>query len=145
MAGRHSKLTPDVHREIVAFVRAGAFDWVAAEAAGVSKSTFYRWLQRGESDARGIYHEFWSDIRQARAQARVAAEAEVRRDNPLAWLRYGPGRARPEEPGWTDSHEVVTRSEGQSDPRMEALSDEQLERIIDLTDGGMAGAEPASS
>ncbi|MCC6235826.1 MAG: hypothetical protein IT580_24535 [Verrucomicrobiales bacterium] len=118
---------------------------MAAEAAGIGKSTFYRWLQRDESEARGIYHEFGRDIRQARAQARVAAEAEVRRDNPLAWLRYGPGRAGPGEPGWTDSHEVVTRSEGQSDPRMEALSDEQLERIIDLTDGGMAVAESASS
>ena len=47
------------------------------------------------------------DVREARAQARVAAETEVRRDNPLAWLRYGPGRDRAGEPGWTERHEIA--------------------------------------
>ncbi len=105
MAGRRSKLTPEVHNQIVTAIRAGAFDWVAAEAAGISKATYYRWLQRGEAARRGPYREFWVDVRQARAQARVAAETEVRRDNPLAWLRRGPGRTRRGEPGWTEGEE----------------------------------------
>lgn len=29
------------------------------------------------------------------------------RTNPLAWLRYGPGRERAGEPGWTESREVT--------------------------------------
>ena len=107
MAGRRSKLTSEVHQRVVSFIRAGAFDWVAAEAAGIGKSTFYRWLDQGKNAASGIHHEFWEDVRQARAQARVAAETEVRRDNPLAWLRFGPGRERPAEPGWTQSHDVT--------------------------------------
>ena len=106
MAGRRSKLTPAVHDQIVAFCRAGAFDWVAAEAAGVHRATFYRWLARGAREARGPYHDFDDAVRQARAQARVAAETEVRRDQPLAWLRYGPGRERPGSPGWTESHTI---------------------------------------
>ncbi len=109
MAGRPTKLTPEVHRQVVAYFRAGSFEWVAAEAAGVSKSTFHRWLQRGATETRGAYHAFAEEVRQAKAQARVAAETEVRRTNPVAWLRYGPGRERPDEPGWTErqQHEVT--------------------------------------
>ena len=43
----------------------------------------------------------------ARAQARAAAEIEVRRDNPAFWLRVGPGRSRPGAPGWTDRQEIA--------------------------------------
>jgi hypothetical protein len=107
LAGRHTKLTPDVQQRILSYIRGGAFEWVAAEAAGIGKSTFYRWLQEGEAADSGSYHDFWLEVRKARAQSRVAAEAEVRRDNPLAWLRYGPGRQRPDEPGWTESHEIA--------------------------------------
>ena len=60
----------------------------------------------------GIYFDFHEEVRQARAQSRVAAEAEVRRDNPLAWLRYGPGRQRPGEPGWTESRELLGQDGG---------------------------------
>ena len=104
IAGRHTKLTPEVHQQIVAFIRAGAYDWVAAEAAGIGKSTFYRWLERGAARAAEPHRTFLVDVRQARAQSRVAAETEVRRDQPLAWLRYAPGRERPGAPGWTESH-----------------------------------------
>ncbi len=107
MAGRPGKLTPEVHQRIVAFIRAGSFAWVAAEAAGVSKSTFHRWLQRGEQEGSEPYCEFADEVRQAQAQARVAAETEVRRAQPLAWLRYGPGRDRPAEPGWTEQRQVT--------------------------------------
>lgn len=107
MAGRRPKLTPEVHYQVVSFIRAGAYDWVAAEAAGIGKSTLYRWLQRGEEAGSGAYHDFYIDVRQARAQARLAAETEVRRENPLAWLRFGPGRDRPGEPGWTQSRDVT--------------------------------------
>ena len=106
MAGRKSKLTPDVEQQIVAYIRSGAFDWVAAQAAGIGRTTFYRWMQAG-ANGEGPYDSFYAAVREARAVARVAAEMEVRNNNPLAWLRYGPGRARPGEPGWTESHELT--------------------------------------
>ena len=107
MAGRKTKLTPEVQNKVVAFVRSGSFAWVAAEAAGISKATYYRWMKRGGEATHGIYRDFYEAVREAMAQARVAAEIAVREHNPLAWLRYGPGRSRPDEPGWTESHEVT--------------------------------------
>ena len=99
---RPTKLTPEVHHTIVEYIRAGAYDYIAAQAAGLDPSTFRRWLERG-AGGRSPYREFAADVAQARAQARVAAEVEVRRDQPLAWLRYGPGRERPGAAGWTQS------------------------------------------
>ncbi len=32
----------------MAYIRSGAFDWVAAEAAGIGSSTFRRWMKDGE-------------------------------------------------------------------------------------------------
>jgi len=112
VAGRRTKLTPEVHAAIVAYMRAGAFAWVAAEAAGIDKSTLYRWMDRGAREASGSYHDFAEDVRQAQAQARVTAEVQVRQEQPLAWLRYGPGRARPDAPGWTDSMEITGTDSG---------------------------------
>ena len=105
MAGRKTKLTDELQQQVVSYIRAGAYDWVAAQATGIRKATFYRWMQAGER-GRQPYAGFFAAVREARAVARVAAEMEVKRDNPLAWLRYGPGRAKPGEPGWTESHEL---------------------------------------
>lgn len=44
---RPTKLTPDLHRRIVSMISAGAFPEVAAGACGVSRATFYQWMQRG--------------------------------------------------------------------------------------------------
>ncbi len=95
MAGRRTKLIPALHAAIVAYIRAGAFEWVAAEAAGIHRATYYRWMDRGREATSGIYREFYDAVTEARAQARIAAEVQVRQDNPLAWLRYGPGRVSP--------------------------------------------------
>ena len=127
MAGRRRKLTPELQRQILSFVRAGSYDWIAAEAAGISKSTFYRWMRQGEQARGGIYFDFHEEVRQAKAQSRVAAETEVRRDNPLAWLRYGPGRQRPGEPGWTESRELLGQDGGPVHFTLELGRSQQLE------------------
>ena len=99
---RPTKLTAEVHRAIVELIRSGAFDRVAAEAARIHESTFGRWMEHGRK-GQIPYRDFYDDVVHARAQARAVAEIEIKRDNPLAWLRYGPGRERPGRPGWTDS------------------------------------------
>jgi hypothetical protein len=127
---RPTKLTPEIHQKIVNFIRQGTYDWVAAQAAGVNAATFRRWMAAGrEGDSR--YVEFLQAVDRARAEARVLAEIEVRQTNPLAWLRYGPGRERPSEPGWTElkQHEV-------SGPNGQPIPLEMIDRIVrDATEG----------
>src|SRR5581483_11134580 len=97
--GRPSKLTSDSRETILAAIRAGAFDHVAASAAGVDAGTFRRWM----ADERPTFRAFRAEVGMARAEARSVAEARVFKENPLAWLRFGPGRDRPDAPGWTEN------------------------------------------
>ena len=103
---RPTLLTPERHKSIVAAIRAGSFDWIAAEANGISRETFRIWMRKGERDKRKPYVAFAADVRAARAQARLSAEIEVRRDQPFNWLRFGPGREREGAEGWTESSEI---------------------------------------
>ena len=102
--GRRLLLDRAVIDEISASVGRGAFLHVAAAAAGVSKRTLYAWLERGrelvvadedgaELDEREeLYLELVHAVTMAHAQARLRAEGAVLEENPLAWLRFGPGR-----------------------------------------------------
>lgn len=132
--GRPRLVPNDALTEQVAdVVRRGAFDYVAAGAAGVSKRTFDRWMARAEAadetawkaipdadeeqqliavmdEADVPYWRFWRACRVARAEARAGAETDVYKERKLEWLKAA-GRSRPGEPGWTD-HLEVTGPEG---------------------------------
>src|SRR5438105_1422557 len=96
MARKRHLLTPAVEQAILAYVRAGGFPHVAAEAAGVPRAVFERWLARGqEPGGPAKYRAFLEAVRQAQAQARLGAEVSARDDKPLDWLRSGPGRETP--------------------------------------------------
>jgi len=82
---RPTKLTPAVSERIVQALRAGNYAEPACRSAGISASTYYRWLERGETEADGIYHEFSEAIRQAEADAEVHAVALLRRAMPNDW------------------------------------------------------------
>lgn len=114
LLGRRRLLDRALIRTISETVRKGAFLHVAAEASGVSRRTLFAWLERGRELAAAVEAgreieerdlllvELLHAVTVAHAEARMAAEAVVLRKNPLAWLRFGPGRDRgPEEPGWT--------------------------------------------
>jgi len=68
MARERYELTAEVQQAIVAYVRAGGYPHVAAEAAGVPGRVFERWLRRAaEGDER--FRALAEAVRQARAQA----------------------------------------------------------------------------
>ncbi len=97
------RLTPEVERHILGFIRSGGFPWVAAESAGIPRGQFRRWLRRGlKSGGRSRYRLFYQNVLQARAQARLGAEVETRKHDPRFWLTHGPGREQPALPGWTN-------------------------------------------
>src|SRR5271170_2125832 len=96
------QVTPQLQEEICAFIRAGGFPHVAAEAAGVSREIFEDWLRRGHvKQPKPYYKAFLTAINQAKAHARLQAEIAAKNENPIAWLRSGPGKETKEAPGWT--------------------------------------------
>jgi hypothetical protein len=107
-AGRKLKLAPELVQAISTHIRDGAFDWVAAQAAGIGTTTYYRWLEWGaRRGARRVYREFREAILTARAEARVQAEMRVYQEDRATWLLRGPGRERPGQPGWAASAGVT--------------------------------------
>src|SRR5262245_23417826 len=75
---RPTKLTPELREQIVQALRAGNYAEAACQAAGISASTYYRWMARGEQEP-GVYREFRVAVLQAEAVAEVHAVAIVRR------------------------------------------------------------------
>lgn len=122
---RPSKRTDATVNKIVKSIEAGAFAHVAAQAAGIGRSTFYRWL---DEDA-----EFRDKVEAAAARARLKAEALVFRDKPMAWLRYGPGKTKVDAEGWTEPTKVELSGPGgsplNSGPDLSRLSTEELEQL----------------
>jgi hypothetical protein len=99
---RKDKLTPEIEKKILDEIEAGGWPHVAAEAAGVSREQFSRWLLAGEKPkAHKAVRNFARQVKIARAKARLKAEKAVLLDDPKTWLRSGPGKERPNDPGWT--------------------------------------------
>ena len=101
MPRQQPRLTPALEAQIVSFIRAGGYDWLAAAAAGVPPAVFGDWMHRGATRPRQPYRHFYQEVEQARAQARLSAEIEARQKDPRYWLSHGPGREAPGAPGWT--------------------------------------------
>jgi len=143
--GRKTLLTPEIQRKIVAYIRAGAFDHVAAQACRIPSSTFYRWMADGR-EGKAEYREFWEEVMTARAEARAVAETEVRKESPFNWLRYGPGRDRPGEPGWTETVHAEPTGAGGGPIQVQNYREEFIKRIERLarrnSTRGIAGQGP---
>src|SRR5262249_62386089 len=87
MLNRRHTLTPEVTQIICGYVRHGGSPDVAAEAAGIPVEVFQRWMTKGQAQkAREPYRSFASQVRQALAQCRMIAEANVRKKDPILWL-----------------------------------------------------------
>jgi len=134
--GRRTLLTDEVQATIIKYVSAGAYDYIAAEAVGVTATTFWNWMRWG-AKGNPRYVAFFEAVTKAKAEARLTAEARVKAENPATWLTKGPGRTRPGRPGWTDSLEVhVSRDDVISEIEAE------LERMATERPGGDAGRTP---
>jgi hypothetical protein len=88
--------------QICAFIRTGGVPWVCAEATGVPRRVFHRWMARGERNPKAPFGPFYEQVLKAQAQARLKAEVELREQNALQWLKCGPGKEYPGLPGWSE-------------------------------------------
>lgn len=103
-------LDPMKQEQVCSFIRAGGVGWVAAEAVGIPRTVFRLWLERGAKSPREPYAGLYLAVMQAEAQSRLKAEIEVRQNQPLQWLKYGPGKALPGQPGWTGESAAETEA-----------------------------------
>ena len=105
--GRRSKLTPEVQEKICEYVRLGATYEVAARAAGIDESTFYRWKALGEKARSGKYREFFKALRRAEAEGETHHLEVIASEGPTGskWIL---ARRHPERWGDRMRHEVKT-------------------------------------
>jgi hypothetical protein len=94
MSSSRLRLTPTLQQLLCAYLRSGAFPFVAAQAVGVPPERFMYWMKKRP--------RFRDAALQAMAEARLTAESKVLVKNPLAWLKHGPGKETPNAPGWTN-------------------------------------------
>lgn len=90
MARTRTTLNHTLTERIVELVQAGNYIETAAKAAGIHKSTYYSWMNRGEkaaeaqskgdpvSDDEAAFADFYNQVSQAEAVAETNAVAAVR-------------------------------------------------------------------
>ena len=95
--GRIPSLTPERVKEILALLQVGNTDEVAANASGISRGAFYKWLARGRAaiekmekgeqidDSEMMYVDFVDSVKKAKAEAIATAVTHVRRAMSKNW------------------------------------------------------------
>ena len=83
--GRPTKLTPAIQEQIVGDIKAGNYAEVAAKRAGIDRTTFFTWMQKGETASCGEFRDFHDAIRIAEGHAEVRAVTVVAAAMPGDW------------------------------------------------------------
>jgi hypothetical protein len=88
MAGRKTKLTPELQQALCDALRGGCYVETACTLVGVDESTYYRWLEKGEKGQQP-YREFRDAVKKAEAKVEELAVGTI--------LRQG---LDPKNPNW---------------------------------------------
>jgi len=99
-------ITPELTEALCTLIRKGAYPTIAAQAMGLNSRTYSRYMRDGKLGHNKKCTEFYVAVMMAKALARQVAEARVFEENPLAWLRYGPGKTTADIPGWSELKEI---------------------------------------
>lgn len=97
--GRKTDLTPEKHDRIVEFIAGGNYVETAVAAAGISKATYYNWIDRGQSERdrlkanpeaepdqdETIFLEFLDAIEKAQAEAEARNVAIIQKAAFSTW------------------------------------------------------------
>jgi transposase len=113
MAGRPTKLTPQTQARIVQAIVGGNDITVAAAYAGIGKTTFYEWLERGRKAKTGPFAAFADAIQKAQADAEtrnVALIAKAAQDGTWTAAAWWLERKHPERWGAMPSTPPVSRA-----------------------------------
>lgn len=117
MAGRKSKLTPQLIKDARKLLQGGNYVSTVCEFLGIHESTWYKWMAEGEKAKTGIKREFFESIKKAEAEAEIRlitdmqkiAEAD-QKWQALAWMLE---RKYPERWGRKDKIQADVSHTGQ--------------------------------
>jgi hypothetical protein len=100
------KLTPEAEAQLLAYIEAGAADYIAAEAAGIDARTYRDYMARGlgthsSRPSTPRLARFAEAVTEAKARARAAREIQAAEHHVPFWLTHM-ARSKPGREGWTD-------------------------------------------
>lgn len=108
--GRPTKFTEERANKILEALRLGVPQSTAYTYAGISETTYYRWLQEaGEPGAKQELREFREAVQAARAEAEVRSLAVIQNASRKTWqaAAWFLERGFPHHWARTDRHEVT--------------------------------------
>lgn len=82
---RPTKLTAEVLGTITRAIEAGCYATVAAEFAGISERTFYRWMAQGEAASTGPLRALYEGVNMAAVRAEMRAVAIIMKAAETDW------------------------------------------------------------
>lgn len=132
--GRPTKLTPEVQEKIVSLVRAGNYPEVAAQAAGVGRSTYYDWMRWADEKGKP-YSDFSEAVKEAQAAAESHAVTIIRKAamdgswQAAAWFLE---RSKAERWRRKENVELTGKDGGPVEQRI--TGDQQREQVTALID-----------
>lgn len=83
--GRTCKLNPELHKEIIQYIRNGNHAKTAAQACGICEETFYHWIRMGKKAKSGKYYEFYESIKKAKSLAIADAVKNIKETAKTKW------------------------------------------------------------
>lgn len=90
--GRRTKLNPEVQKRILQAIQSGSTYEMAAYFGGITRTTLYYWLEKGEKQNKGIYRTFFNEFKKAESiccvgnLAIIGKEAKAGTWQAAAWL-----------------------------------------------------------
>ena len=123
-------LTDEQKRLILSAIEAGATDHVAAQVAGISPRTFRELRQRAEGrhparPSTRELREFFEQVDEAIARARMKREVEIAERDAKHWLAYR-ARSKPGFEGWSEP--IPEPSDSANDVR--PMTAEDLREVV---------------
>lgn len=100
-------MTDRVMKGILKHVREGAYPHKAAVAMGLSARTWSYW----KASHKDVCREYMDLVEKADAEARIAQEQRIYRENPEMWLQIRAAGGGIEDPGWAPRPTVVETSQ----------------------------------
>jgi transposase len=83
--GRPSKFTKARRDRVIQAISAGCTYQLAADFAGVTRSTLWAWLKKGEDPKEKSYHTFLNDIKRAEAEGAMVHLGNIQQASVKDW------------------------------------------------------------